>query len=247
MGSFFTPGPVWGELFGTLVLVVFGDGNVAAASLKDSKGNGAGWVHICWGWAWAVVLGIFAANAMGSAQADINPAVTVAKTLAGVYETGLAIQIIIAQFIGAILGAVLVWLAYYNHWEGTDNASKLGVFATGPARRNLGCNFVTEIIATFFLVTVINCIFSKGAGITTAGLGAYMVGGLIYGCGAALGGPTGYSMNPARDLGPRIAHFILPFPGGKGSSDWGYSWVGTLGPVVGAVIAFYFCRAFGIM
>ncbi|MBQ7594655.1 MAG: aquaporin family protein [Synergistaceae bacterium] len=247
MGSFFTPGPVWGELFGTLVLVVFGDGNVAAASLKDSKGNGAGWVHICWGWAWAVVLGIFAANAMGSSQADINPAVTIAKTLAGVYGSwGEAGMIIAAQFIGAIIGGVIVWLAYLNHWEGTDPATQLGVFSTAPARRNYGCNFITEAIATFFLVTIINCIFSKGAGITTAGIGAYMVGGLIYGSGAALGGPTGYSMNPARDLGPRIAHFILPIPG-KGGSDWGYSWVGTLGPVCGAVVAFYFGRAFGIM
>ncbi|MBQ7197605.1 MAG: aquaporin family protein [Synergistaceae bacterium] len=244
--SFLTPGPVWGELFGTLVLVVFGDGNVAAASLKDSKGSGAGWVHICWGWAWAVVLGIFAANAMGSAQADINPAVTVAKLLAGVYTTDLAIQIIIAQFVGGILGGVLVWLVYLNHWEGTDPASQLGVFSTAPARRNLFCNFITEASATFFLVTVINCIFSKGAGITTAGLGAFMVGGLIYGCGAALGGPTGYAMNPARDLGPRIAHFILPIPG-KGSSDWGYALVPVLGPVAGAVVAFFFCRAFGIM
>ena len=250
MGSFLTPGPVWGEFFGTLVLVVFGDGNVAAASLKDSKGNGAGWVHICWGWAWAVVLGAFAANAMGSPQGDLNPAVTIAKTLSGTYASwGVSVPIMIAQMLGGIAGAVIVWLAYYNHWEGTDNASKLGVFATGPARRNYCCNFITEIIATFFLVTMIMCIFSKGValGDNAPGLGTFLVGGVIYGCGAALGGPTGYSMNPARDLGPRIAHFILPFPGGKGSSDWGYSWVGTLGPVVGAVIAFYFCRAFGIM
>lgn len=245
MGSF--TGPVFGEFFGTLVLVVFGDGNVAAASLKDSKGNGAGWVHICWGWAWAVVLGALAANAMGSPQADINPAVTIAKTLAGIYGSwGEAINIIIGQFAGGILGGVIVWLVYLNHWEGTDPASQLGVFSTGPARRNYCCNFITEAIATFFLVTVINCIFSKGAGITTTGLGTYMVGGLIYGCGAALGGPTGYSMNPARDLGPRIAHAILPIPG-KGSSDWAYSWVGTLGPVAGAVVAFFFCRACGIM
>lgn len=250
MCSFLTPGPVFGEFFGTLVLVVFGDGNVAAASLKDSKGSGAGWVHICWGWAWAVVLGAFAANAMGSPQGDLNPAVTIAKTLAGTYSSwGEAIPVMIAQMIGGICGGVIVWLAYLNHWEGTDPASQLGVFSTAPARRNYCCNFITEIIATFFLVTMIMCIFSKGVATDagfTPGLGTFMVGGVIYGCGAALGGPTGYSMNPARDLGPRIAHFILPIPG-KGGSDWGYSWVGTLGPIVGAVIAFFFCRAFGIM
>ena len=245
--SFFTPGPVWGEFFGTLVLVVFGDGNVAAASLKDSKGNGAGWVHICWGWAWAVALGAFAANAMGSPQGDLNPAVTIAKTLAGTYASwGEAIPVMIAQMAGGIAGGILVWLIYLNHWEGTDPASQLGVFATAPARRNLFCNFITEALATFFLVTMIMCVFSKGVGLTTAGLGTFFVAGIIYGCGAALGGPTGYAMNPARDLGPRIAHFILPIPG-KGSSDWGYALVPVCGPIVGAVVAFFFCRAFGIM
>ena len=249
MGAFLTPGPVWGEFFGTLVLVVFGDGNVAAASLKGSKGNGAGWVHICWGWAWAVALGAFAANAMGSAQGDLNPAVTIAKTLAGTYSSwGEALPIIIAQMIGGFCGAVIVWLAYLNLWEGTDPASQLGVFATAPAKRNICSNFITEAIATFFLVTMIMCVFSKGvagAGFTP-GLGTFFVAGIIYGCGAALGGPTGYAMNPARDLAPRIAHFVLPIPG-KGSSDWGYALVPVLGPVAGAVVAFFFCRAFGIM
>ena len=226
--------------------MVFGDGNVAGACLKDSKSEGAGWVHICWGWAWAVVLGIFAAKALGAPQADINPAVTLAKLMAGVYPANEALTIMGAQFAGAFAGAVIVYFLYLNHWAGSAPDAQLGVFATGPARRNLGCNFLTEIIATFFLITGIMCIFSKGVGGSEGWTGAFMVGGLIYACGAALGGPTGYSMNPARDLGPRVAHFVLPIPG-KRDSDWGYSWVGTVGPWVGAVAAFFFCRAVGLM
>ncbi len=244
-------GPVLGEFFGTLVLVVFGDGNVANLVLKDSKANGSNWVHICWGWAWAVGLGVFAANALGSSQADLNPVVTVAKTLAGVYGSwGEACNIIIAQMIGGFCGGVVVWLAYLSHWKGSDPASMLGVFCTAPNKsredRNLCCCFITEAIATFFLVTLIMCVFSKGVGLTTPGLGTFFVVGIIYGLGAALGGPTGYALNPARDLSPRIAHFVLPIPG-KGDSDWGYSWVPVLGPLVGAVGAYFFCHAVGIM
>lgn len=239
-------GPVFGEFFGTLVLIVFGDGDVAATALKGSKGEGAGWVHVNWGWAWAVVMGIFAAQATGSPQADINPAVTLAKFMAGTYAANEALVVMAAQFVGAFLGAVIVYFAYLNHWEGTAPDAQLAVFCTGPARRNYPCNFLTEVIATFFLVTGIMCIFSKGVGGQGGWMGAFMVGGLIYVLGAALGGPTGYSMNPARDFGPRVAHFVLPMAG-KRDSDWGYAWVGTIGPWAGAAVAFFFCRALALM
>ena len=240
-------GPVFGEFFGTMVLIVFGDGTVAAALLKGSKGEGSSWVHINWGWAWAVVMGIFAAQAMGAPQADINPAVTLAKFMAGVYPTAsLALTIMAAQIVGAFVGGIIVYFTYLNHWEGTPSGLQLAVFSTAPARRNYPCNFLTEVIATFFLVTMILCIFSKGVGGLAPGVGPFQVGGLIYVLGAALGGPTGYSMNPARDFGPRVAHLILPIPG-KGDSDWGYAWVGTIGPWVGAAIASVFCQAFALI
>ena len=245
----FTPGPILGEFFGTLVLVVFGDGNVANLVLKDSKANGSNWVHICWGWAWAVGLGVFAANALGSVQADLNPVVTVAKTLAGTYGSwSEAFGVIVAQMIGGFCGGIVVYFAYLNHWKGSDPDSQLGVFCTAPANRNLPCNFLTEAIATFFLVTLIMCVFSKGvagAGFTP-GLGTFFVVGIIYGLGAALGGPTGYALNPARDLAPRISFAVLPIPG-KRDPDWGYSWVPVVGPLVGAVAAYFFCHAVGIM
>ena len=249
----FTPEPILGEFFGTLVLVVFGDGNIANLVLKDTKANGSNWVHICWGWAWAVGLGAFAANALGSFQADINPVVTAAKTLAGIYSSWAeAVPIIIAQMVGGFCGGVVVWLAYLNYWKGADKTAQLLVFSTAPNQtreaRSLPCCFLSEAIATFFLVTLIMCVFSKGvAGSGFApGIGTLCVVGIIYGLGAALGGPTGYALNPARDLSPRIAHFVLPIPD-KGDSDWGYSWVPVAGPLVGAVTAYYFCHACGIM
>ena len=239
---------VFGEFFGTMVLIAFGDGCVANLVLKDTKGNGAGWLHVNWAWCWAVIMGAFAAQATGSAGADLNPAVTLAKLMAGGYTTDLAVQLMGAQFVGAFVGAVIVYLAYLNHWEGSDAGSILGTFTTGPARRNYVCNFITEVIATFFLVTGIMCIFAKDVtgGLSAPWVGIVMVGGLIYVIGAALGGPTGYSLNPARDFGPRVAHAVLPIPG-KGGSDWGYAWVGTVGPWCGAVVAFYVCRALGLM
>lgn len=240
--------PVFGEFFGTMILILFGDGCVANLVLKDTKGNGAGWLHVNWAWCWAVIMGAFAAQATGSAGADLNPAVTLAKLMAGGYTTELAIQLMGAQFVGAFVGAVLVYFAYLNHWVGSDPGAILGTFTTGPARKNYACNFLTEIIATFSLVTGIMCIFSKGVGgfANVPGVGIFMVGGLIYVIGAALGGPTGYSLNPARDFGPRVAHAVLPIPG-KGGSEWDYAWVGTIGPWVGAVVAFYVCRALGLM
>ncbi|MBR4383504.1 MAG: aquaporin family protein, partial [Selenomonadaceae bacterium] len=152
-----------------------------------------------------------------------------------------------AQLVGAMVGATIVWLAYLPHWEKTDDpATKLGVFATGPAIRNAGANFLCEVIATFFLMFVIWMIFSKPVGALVPGYGPYIVGVLIWALGLSLGGPTGYAMNPARDLGPRIAHAILPIAG-KGSSDWGYAWVPVAAPLVGGALAYVVASACGVL
>ena len=231
-----------GEFLGTMTLVTFGDGVVANLLLKDSKGNGAGWVHICWGWAFAVMMGVFVATAFGAPQADINPAVTIFKLLAATagYTFAQAICTVIAQMAGGVVGGVLVYLLYSNHWAATEDPGlKLAVFSTGPGRRNLAANFMTEVIATFFLIMGLMCIFHKFSGIGGASpnLGPLMVAGLIYVLGSAMGGPTGYALNPARDMGPRIAHAFLPIPG-KGPNDWQYGLiVATAGPLVAALIA----------
>jgi len=193
-------------------------------------------------------MGVYTAVACGSPQADLNPAVTIAKLMHGGTTADEAVIRIVGEFIGAFIGAVLVWLAYYVHWEGTeDKGLKRAVFCTAPAIRNYGMNLITEIIGTFVLVFVIFAIFSKaatGANGPASGLGAYLVACLVWGIGLSLGGPTGYAINPARDLGPRIAHFVLPIPG-KGDSDWAYSWVPVVGPVIGGIIAAVLATALG--
>jgi len=240
-------GQVFGEFFGTMVLIAFGDGVVACALLEKSKGQNAGWVHINWGWAFAVMLGVFAAIATGAPQADINPAVTLAKALNGVYTGSQALITMVAQLVGGIVGGVLVYLLYLPHWgETKDPGLKLAVFSTGPAIRNPMANLLTEVIATTFLIVGIFCIFSKQVGGIAPGVGPFMVAGLIYVLGSAMGGPTGYALNPARDLGPRIAHAILPIPG-KGDSDWGYSWVPVVGPFLGGLVAYAVSKAVGIL
>lgn len=236
-----------GEFIGTLVLVTFGDGVVANALLNKSKGQNAGWIHITVGWGAAVVMGVFAAIACGAPQADINPAVTLAKMLAGVYTVPHAIATMLAETAGGFCAGVIVWLAYLGHWEETaDPGLKLAVFSTGPAIRNATHNFITEAIGTIFLVVPIMFIFSKNVGGLAPGFGPFLVGWLVMVIGMALGGPTGYAINPARDLGPRIAHAVLPIAG-KGGSDWGYSWVPVAGPLVGGAIAFVIARALGVM
>ncbi len=236
-----------GEFIGTLVLVTFGDGLVANALLNKSKGQNAGWIHITVGWGAAVVMGVFASIACGAPQADINPAVTLAKMLAGTYTMSQALMTMVAQVAGGFCAGVLVWLAYLGHWEETaDPGLKLAVFSTGPAIRNYTHNFLTEAIATVFLVVPIMFIFSKNVGGLAPGFGPFLVGWLVMVIGMALGGPTGYSLNPARDLGPRIAHAVLPIAG-KGDSDWGYSWVPVFGPYAGAAVAFFIARALGVM
>ena len=236
-----------GEFMGTAVLIVFGCGVCANMSLTQSKGNGGGWICIATGWGFAVTLGVFTATTLGAPQGDLNPAVTLAKTMAGIYTPAQFMVTSAAQLAGGIFGAVLVWLAYLPHWEKTpDPATKLGVFATGPAIRNPIANFLCETIATFFLMFVIWMIFSKPVGALVPGYGPYIVGVLIWALGLSLGGPTGYAMNPARDLGPRIAHAILPIAG-KGGSDWGYAWVPIAGPLVGGALAYVVATACGVL
>jgi len=239
--------PFLGEFIGTMILIILGDGVVANVLLKRSKAEGAGWIVITAGWAFGVVMGVFAAQALGAPQADINPAVTLAKTLNGIYDPGSAVLTMLAQCAGGFTGGALVWLYFLPHWEVTeDQGAKLAVFCTGPAIRKPAANFFCEVMGTVLLIFMVFAIFSKSTGTVAPGLGPYLVGMLVWGIGLSLGGTTGYAINPARDLGPRIAHAILPIAG-KGSSDWGYSWVPVAGPFLGAVIAFGASKLFGLL
>jgi|SRR5579859_2674787 len=234
------PNQFLGELLGTMMLIILGDGVVANVLLTKSKGNNSGWIVITAGWAFAVLCGVFVAQATGSPNADLNPAVTVAKMIiGGTGGTTISdgITRIIAEFIGAFIGAVIVFLAYFDHWGVTSDAGlKLAVHSTGPAIRSPIWNLITEIIGTFVLVFVIFAIFGKLGTPPAGGVGPFLVALLVWGIGLSLGGPTGYAINPARDLGPRIAHAVLPIPG-KGGSDWGYSWIPVVGPIIGAILA----------
>jgi glycerol uptake facilitator protein len=224
------------EMVGTGMLILFGDGVVAAVLLHRSKAENGGWIVITTGWAFAVMIGVFAAAYSGS---HINPAVTIGLATAGDLPWGDVPTYLAGQFAGAFIGAVLVYLAYLPHWGPTENAGlKLAVYSTGPAIRNLGANLLTEIIGTFALVFGVYAIFTVGGTpepSLSAGLGPLLVGFLVWGIGLSLGGPTGYAINPARDLSPRIAHALLPIPG-KGTSDWQYSWVPVVGPIIGGIL-----------
>lgn len=230
--------PLVGEFLGTMILVLLGDGVVAAVLLKKSKAEACGWMVITTGWALAVMAGVFVSIACGSSDAHLNPAVTMGFAVrdGSFAKFGPYLG---AQLLGALVGAALVWLHYFPHWkETTDAASKLGCFCTAPAIRNTAANLVSEIVGTFVLVFVVGAIFSKriAAGGPAAGIGPYLVGSLVWGIGLSLGGTTGYAINPARDLGPRIAHAILPIAG-KGSSDWGYAAIPVIGPLIGGALA----------
>lgn len=219
-----------GEVVGTAVLILLGDGVVAGVLLNRSKAQNAGWVVITWAWGLAVFAGVLAGLAVSGGVAHINPAVTIGLASVDLVEWGDVPTLIAGQFIGAFIGAVLVWLAYLPHWAETEDPGlKLAVFSTGPAIRNAGMNLVTEIIGTAMLVIGVLSLGDVAIGVPLA------VGLIVVGIGMSLGGPTGYAINPARDLGPRIAHFILPIAG-KGDSDWGYSWVPVVGPIIGGVI-----------
>ena len=235
------------ELIGTAMLVLLGCGVVANVALAKNKGLGGGFLMVNFGWGLAVFAGVIVAYASG---AHLNPAVTLGLVANGATEfgnpafgTGVPVDVLSvltylgAQLLGAFLGAVVAWLGYKQHFDAEpEPANKLGVFSTGPAIRSYGWNLVTEIIGTFVLVFVVIGFGRQGDASGLAALGALPVALLVVGIGASLGGPTGYAINPARDLGPRIAHAVLPIAG-KGGSDWSYSWVPVVGPIIGGLLA----------
>jgi len=238
--------PFLGEFLGTLILILLGDGVVAGVLLKRSKGEGGGWLVITTGWAFAVMAGVFTAVACGSSDAHLNPAVTLGFAVrAGSF--GKCLPYITAQLLGAMAGAALVWLHYLPHWKETpDAATKLSCFCTHPAIRKAVANLISEIIGTAVLVFVVGAIFSKAVAAAGPGaLGPYLVGSLVWGIGLSLGGTTGYAINPARDLGPRVAHALLPIAG-KGSSDWGYAPIPVIGPLAGGALAGWLLRLLAV-
>lgn len=230
--------PFVGELIGTMILIVFGAGIGAGSSLKGSYSNSPGWIVITLAWGLAVTMGVFAVGSISGAH--LNPAVTIALAINGDFSWAEVPGYIVAQMIGAILGSALIFLHYLPHWkETTDSGTKLGVFATGPAIPHTFSNLLSEMFGTFILIFGLMFI---GANKFTEGLNPLAVGALIVVIGMSLGGTTGYAINPARDLGPRIAHFLLPIPG-KGGSNWGYSWIPVVGPILGGALGAVFYKA----
>jgi len=218
------------EMIGTAILVLFGDGVVAGVVLKGTKSEKSGWIVITVGWGLGVALGIYGVGQVSGAH--LNPAVTLAFAAQGAFPWTKVAGYILAQMTGGIIGGTMVWLHYLPHWKATvDQATKLGVFCTGPAVRSRWANLLSEVIGTFVLIQGLLFI---GANNFTEGLNPLIVGLLIVAIGVSLGGTTGYAINPARDLGPRVAHFLLPVAG-KGGSDWSYSWIPVIGPVLGGV------------
>jgi glycerol uptake facilitator protein len=230
-----------GEVVGTCLLVLIGDGVVAGVLLNKSKAQNSGWVVITWAWAMGVLVGVLGSLAVTGGVAHINPAVTIGLAAADLGVEWSDVPTLIAgQFVGAFIGAILVYLAYLVHWgETEDPGLKLAVFSTGPAIRNTPANLITEIIGTMVLLVGVLAIGQVPA---FAALGGFFVALLVLGIGMSLGGPTGYAINPARDLGPRIIHAILPIPG-KGGSDWAYSWIPVVGPIVGGIAGALIAKA----
>jgi glycerol uptake facilitator protein len=230
-----------GEFIGTMILIILGDGVVAGVLLRNSKAENSGWIVITFGWAMAVAVAVYCVGQFSGAH--INPAVTIAFAATGQFEWALVPGYIIAQFLGAFVGGVLVWLAYLAHWPETDDAGlKLGVFCTAPAIYNTPANVITEIIGTFVLVFGVSgflanagAVPGEAAAVIGSGINPLLVGLLVLGIGLSLGGPTGYAINPARDLGPRIAHAVLPIAG-KGGNDWGYAWIPVVAPIIGGIL-----------
>ena len=232
------------ELVGTMILVILGDGVVANHLLAKTKGNGTGWLMITTGWGLAVAIAVYSVGRISGAH--INPAVTLGLASIGQFDWALVPTYVSAQMIGAILGAAVVWLTYRPHWRATpEPAAKLAVFCTGPEIRSPGANFLTEVVGTAMLVFGVLAIGANAgemvdgqidlSSVFDSGINPLLVGFLVWAIGLSLGGPTGYAINPARDLGPRIAHALLPIPG-KGDSDWGYAWIPVAGPLVGGVL-----------
>ncbi len=229
------------EFIGTMILIILGDGVVAGVLLKNSKAENSGWIVITLGWGMAVMVAVYCVGQFSGAH--INPAVTIGLAATGQFDWLMVPGYVIAQLLGAFVGAIIVWLAYLPHWGPTEDAGlKLGVFSTAPAYRATGPNLITEAIgAAVLLFGVLGISANAGAiggdlsSVIATGLNPLLVGLLVLGIGLSLGGPTGYAINPARDLGPRIAHAILPIAG-KGSSDWEYSWIPIVGPIIGGII-----------
>lgn len=220
------------ELLGTMLLVILGDGVVANVVLKKTKGHGSGWIVITTGWALGVVIPVFIFNAVSGAH--FNPAVTIALAATGKFPAAKVVSYLVAQILGGILGGTIVWIFYKDHFDATeDKTAKLGVFCTIPEIRNTVSNFISEFIGTFVLVFGI-----LGIGNTKMvdGLSPIVVGLIVWVVGLTLGGTTGYAINPARDLGPRIAHAILPIKD-KGDSQWSYAWIPLVGPILGGIAA----------
>jgi glycerol uptake facilitator protein len=234
--------PFLGEFIGTALLIILGDGVVANVVLNKTKGNNGGLIAITFGWAMAVYVGVFVSSPYSGAH--LNPAVTLSLAAAGRFEWASVPSYILAQLLGAMVGALLVWVAYRQHFNETDDAnSKLAVFCTGPAIRSPLNNLLTEIIGTFVLVFAVLYIANPTINLNNTdgkmglgAIGALPVAFLVLAIGLSLGGPTGYAINPARDLGPRIMHFILPI-GKKRDSDWSYAWIPVIGPIIGGVLA----------
>ena len=221
------------EIIGTALLIILGNGVVANVVLNKTKGHGSGWIVITFGWAMAVFAGVFTAAA--GSGAHLNPAVSVAMAFLGKMEWSLVPGYILSQFVGAMAGQVLVWLAYRGHYEETlDSGAIRATFCTSPAIHNKLNNLMTEIIGTLVLVSGV--LFMASPSSSLGAMDALPVALLVLGIGLSLGGPTGYAINPARDLGPRIIHAILPIPH-KGNNEWSYSWVPVVGPIIGAFLA----------
>lgn len=223
------------ETIGTALLILLGDGVVAAVLLNKSKAQNSGWIVITFGWGMAVMVAVYAVGQFSGAH--LNPAVTVGLWINGNITASMVPKYFVGEFAGAMIGATLVWASYYLHWSETEDPGlKLAVFSTGPAIRNYTANMITEIVGTFVLVFGVLAIIAPGnKGAASSGLDPLIIGLLVFAIGLSLGGPTGYAINPARDLGPRIMHAILPIAG-KGPSDWSYAWVPVLGPLIGGAI-----------
>lgn len=231
------------EIFGTMLLILLGNGVVANVVLKGTKGNNSGWIVITFGWGLAVMAGVIVAGPISGAH--LNPAVTIGLAVGGLFPWAKVGIYIAGEMIGAMLGSLMVYLAYYDHYQAEENQGGiLATFSTGPAIRKLPKNFITEVIGTFVLIFVIfnltgfefGCAEITEIKVGLGSLGALPVALLVVGIGLSLGGPTGYAINPARDLGPRIMHALLPIKN-KGNSDWSYAWVPIVAPIVGAVLA----------
>lgn len=235
------------EFIGTMILILLGDGVVAGVLLRNSKAENSGWIVITFGWGMAVAMAVYSVGWVSGAH--INPAVTIGLASIGAFDWAQVPGYIIAQLLGAFTGAVLVWLAYLPHWSETaDPGLKLGVFSTAPAIRNTAANIITEIIGTamlvFGVVAFVTTFTAGGQELPWDSLFPLIVGLLVFGIGLSLGGPTGYAINPARDLGPRIAHAVLPIAG-KGGSDWGYSWIPVVAPIIGGVLGAWLYNILG--